>query len=199
MSHDLTRGRQRQLTTHSDAAQIVAYLAGLSDATLSPKLTEILRRLEVCADLIRKYGARRQVVRMMVNRYQLENPDYSQSTAERDYVATLDVFGTKKRETRDFHIDTLMEWMFDTRRRAMADKDYKTAATVEKNFMQLLKDFFPDGDTIDYEKVYPPQIIAGFFPEDLNVPLPADWEQQLMRMIKRRSGNISAEDAQVVE
>jgi hypothetical protein len=112
------------------------------------------------------------------------------------------VFGTQPKNARDFHVDRLFEMMYSTREKALADGDLRTAAACEKNIQDAIKNFLGTKEAVDWSKLQPPRILVGFMPELLNVPLPANLDEQVQQLLKaKKKKSISfddAEDAQVV-
>lgn len=192
----------KNLTTHSDADQIMLFLQGKKAAKLSPKLEEKLKRLFRCADLIKVHGTRRVVCPLLVNIYKVVDLDYSLATAYRDFEETEIVFGSTPRSNLDFYLDINLGHIMETREMAKAKKDVKTMAACDKNESALLKEHFGTKDAFPIEEIQPPVFLLGFYPEQTGIKVPEDWEKRAKEIIKtkkRKSINYEASDAEILE
>lgn len=90
--------------------------------------------------------------------------------------------------------------MMETREKALIKGDFRSAQSTENNMARAVEKLAGDKDSIPFEKVQPPQIMIGFFPETTKVELPEDWEDQVKKIIKpKRSIDQVVHDAQIVE
>jgi hypothetical protein len=183
------------LTTQSDAEQIQRYVLGM-DAQISDKLKQKLERLQIAADMLRKYGSRMKVATALQN---LWPADCSRATAYRYIEEAQEVFAPQQAANREFYVDILMGQLFSTHEKALAKGDLKTAAAVEKNIIVAIIKFFGTSDALPLEKLQAPSYTLGFLPESVNASLPADYLQQLERIMKtRKVGVVADQDAVVV-
>jgi len=180
------------LNTHSDKDKIIRHLQGDDSFELSDALLEKLKRYECAADLIKQYGTRHKVVPMLIKIFGI-----SKRAAYLDFEETQEVFGTSSKNSKNFYIDMIFGMMVETRKKAYAKNDFKTAATVEKNMTDLVQGYFGDKDTPDYSLVQPPSFFLGFFPEELKTELPADWEEQAKKFVINQNA-ASIVDAEVI-
>ncbi|MBC6698074.1 hypothetical protein [Hymenobacter sp. BT190] len=183
-----------KITTQSEVDTINRYLQG-TVATISPKLEEMLKRLETAADLLRKHGSRLVVAAKLRHLYK-----YSTATAYRDIDDAMEAFAPTTRVNRAFYVDLMLEKMFSTHAKAIVAGDLKTAASVEKNIMAAIDKFMGDADSFPIDELQPPRFIIGHFPELVGRKLPDNWEQQVKNILReKRSGNFAgAEEAKVV-
>lgn len=186
----------KQLTTKTDNEKIIEFLIQDGDEIrLTKKLQEKLDRMDHCRDLIKQYGARTRVANILMKNYQI-----SRAQAYRLFQDTQDVYGATQRTSREFWLDILMGFMIDDRQKALLKQDFRSVATIEKNMITAVEKLAGDKDTIPFEKVQPPQVIIGFFPETTKVELPDDWEAQVKQIIKpKRKIDQVMHDAQIVE
>jgi hypothetical protein len=193
----------KKLNTNSDVEDIQAYLAGHSEAKLSDALARRLKRLETARDLMAKYGCRRKVVGMLMRlTVYTEMGAISQRTAYRDVEDALDIFLPTARHSQEFYVDVALEKVFETREKAIAAGDLRAAAAADKNLLTIIEKFMGDKEAIDWSKIQPPRTLVGFMPELLNVPLPANLDEQVKALLKAKRGkNLTvsdAEEAQIV-
>lgn len=182
----------KALNTHSEVEQIIQYLqSGDKDVALSPDLEAILKRYTYCADLIKQYGTRLKVVKMMMTTYK-----YSQAQAYRDFENTSYVFGSTPRSSKDFYLDLLLGNIVETRTKALSREDYKAAAACDKNMLAVLQEYFKD-QSIPWEKVQPPNMIFGFFPELTNVVVPENWQDVISKLISKKNKVIDTDFSDV--
>lgn len=186
----------KQLTTKTDNEKIIEFLIQDGDEIrLTKKLQEKLDRMDHCRDLIKQYGARTRVANILMKNYQI-----SRAQAYRLFQDTQDVYGATQRTSREFWLDILMGFMIDDRQKALLKQDFRSVATIEKNMITAVEKLAGDKDTIPFEKVQPPQVIIGFFPETTKVELPDDWEAQVKQIIKpKRKIDQVMHDAQIIE
>jgi hypothetical protein len=183
------------LTTQSDADRINQYLLG-QDATLSNKLKEKLDRLQVAADLLRKYGSRMKVAGAL---QQLWPGSCTRATAYRYIEEAQEVFAPQQTANREFYVDVVMGMLFSTHAKALVKGDLKTAAATEKNIIAAIIKFFGTSDALPIEKIQAPSYTLGFLPESVNSKLPDNYKELLAQIVKvRKVGIVADQDAQVV-
>jgi hypothetical protein len=182
----------KSLNTHSDTEKIIQYLqSGDTDIQLSADLEQILKRYTKCADLIKQYGSRLKVVPMMMQLFQI-----SQAQAYRDFDNTSYVFGSTPRTSKDFYLDLLIGNIVETRTKAMTKDDFRAAAACDKNMLAVLQEYFKD-QSIPWEKVQPPNMIFGFFPELTKVDVPDNWNEVIQKLIARKTKAIDADYTEI--
>lgn len=186
----------KQLTTKTDNEKIIEFLVQEGDEIrISKKLQEKLERMDTCRDLIRKYGSRTRVANILVKSFSI-----SRAQAYRLFQDTQDVFGSTQRTSREFWLDIILGFMMETREKALIKGDFRSAQATENNMAKAVEKLAGDKDTIPFEKVQPPQIMIGFFPETTKVELPDDWEAQVKQIIKpKRAIDQVMYDAQIME
>lgn len=196
MNDDFIQRYRRQVNTHSDLDIIAKHLAGeLPDAQVSQAVLDKEKRLLMAKELRERYLTRLKVVPKLV-----ENFKISESTARRDFDDACFLFGRTTFSSRDFYIDILIGWIRETRELAKKKSDAKSMATCDRNFKDLIRDFFGDNETPPFEDIQPPNIMIGFFPELLNVQLPDNWKQQVAALLaKKRGRDLDIQDADIVE
>lgn len=152
----------------TDNDQIIAYLLGDVPANkLSKKLQLKLERLYACDNLIRQYGSRPRVIRMMITRFTDEykkiNRTYSRRTAESDYSATQQIFGTLCKHDINYHVDILLERIAETRHLAKITQNATAMTRCDSNYKDTIKEFMGDKDVPDYEQIQIPDQV--FIPD----------------------------------
>jgi hypothetical protein len=185
----------KQLSTRSESDLIIQYLQDpTGEFQLTDALKQTLHRLSRCADLIKQWGSRQKVVPMLMHEF-----DIGQAQAYRDFGDCQEVFGSTPRNSRDFYLDILIGHISETRQKALAKDDFKTAASCDKNMILVISEYFKN-ETIDWNKVQMPSVLIGFFPELSNVVVPDDWRQQIDRLLakKRNSSHLPATDAEII-
>lgn len=186
----------KALNTHSDVEKIVTYLqSGDNDVILSEPLQKILKRYRFCADLIKQHGSRLKVVPMLIREFGI-----SEAQAYRDFQDTTYVFGSTPRSSKDFYLDMLLGNIVETRNKAIAKEDFKSAASCDKNMLVAIQEYFKD-QSIPWDKVQPPNLTFGFFPELTNVNIPDNWQVIITNIINtKRSVNTSGiPEAEIVK
>lgn len=185
----------KQLTTKTDDEIIIEHLISDNPKPLSKALQTKLERLDECRDLIRQYGSRVRVAKVLMNSYKI-----SRAQAYRIFESTQSVFGTTQKTSREFWLDILMGFMIDDRQKALIKQDYRSVSSIHKNMIAAVEKLAGDKDTIPFEKVQPPTILLGFFPDSTKVPLPDDWEDQVKQIIKpKRKIDQVVHDAQIID
>ncbi|MGB0521418.1 MAG: hypothetical protein ACPGJS_00590 [Flammeovirgaceae bacterium] len=169
--------------------QLIAYLLGnIPVNKLSKNLQLKLDRLYACDNLIRQYGSRPRVIRMMVTRFTDEykqiNKTYSRRTAESDYSATQQIFGTLCKHDINYHVDILLERISETRHLAKITQNATALARCDANYQKAIQEFMGDKDVPDYEQIQIPDQV--FIPDpkllESYTRLPSD--EELMKQIQ---------------
>lgn len=197
MSDDLIkRAPDKVLSTHTDEDKIIAYLQGdTKRKRLSPKLQQKYDRYRHCSDLIRRYGSRLKVVPMMEKEYGI-----SYAQASRDFVNTQRIFATTQETNQAFWVDILIGMILEDRAKAIKNEDFRAAATMLRTFKETIKELVGPADVIPYEKLIPPKMVVGFFPETLNVDNPDNLDELIesfKKKIKTNTVDIDAEDVEI--
>jgi len=174
------------LTTHnSDDDKLVAFLLGKLERTdLSPKLEEKLENMNVCADLIRKYGSRVKVTRILQT-----NHDISRATAYRLFDDTQRIFGVSQVHDQQFWVDVLLGSIMEDIRLARTKQDFRAVASLTRVMKDTIKEFLGSADASLYERIQPPKPVLGFFPDELKNPdIPKDDDElkKLIREFKKK-------------
>lgn len=167
-----------------DNSIIIQYLQGKGNLTAEQK--ETLKNCTICADLIRQHGSRLKVIPMLQKSILIKGKMITDRQAFKIFEQTQYIFNTDKSDRRDFHVDILLGYIVETRNKAIAAKDFKTAAACEKNYHQLIVDFYGTEEKPDYRKLQPPTILVGFYPKMLNTQIPSDLEKQVEELMKVR-------------
>ena len=172
------------MTEENDA--IIDFLLDRRESLTKPQKAK-LDRLYFCCDLIHKYGSKQKVLRMMYSRYKEEystrGKGYSRKTASRDFDAAQYVFGATANHSKEFHIEILLEKVFETIRMAVLTNNATAKARAESNYIAIIEKFFGDKDTPDYSKLQLPVQIFSADPELLNLE-PAKIEKIEREMAK---------------
>ncbi len=186
----------KNLTTKTDDEKIIEFLTQDGDSIrLSPALQTKLDRMDTCRDLIKQYGSRTRVAKMLMNTYGI-----SRAQAYRLFQSTQDVYGASQRTSREFWLDILMGFMIDDRAKALIKQDYRSVASIEKNMITAVKELAGDNKALPFEKVQPVPVMIGFFPQLTKVELPEDWEDQVKELIKpKRKIDRVISDAEIIE
>ena len=173
----------------TDNDQLIAYLLGdIPEAKLSKPLRLKLERIYVCDNLIRQYGSRPRVIRMMVTRFTDEykkiRKTYSRRTAESDYSATQSIFGTLCKHDINYHVDILLDRIAETRHLAKITQNSTALARCDANYKDAIKEFMGDKDVPDYEQIQIPDQVFVPDPKLLESyeRLPSD--EELMEQIR---------------
>ncbi len=173
-------------TKQSDTDQLIHYLQGNSEVILSPKLEELLKRYESCADLIKQWGSRHKVVPILMKRFGI-----STAQAYRDFSDCQEIFGSTPRSSKDFYLDILLGNITETRNKALLKQDFKTVAACDKNMLFTIQEYFQD-ESIPWEKLQPQNIVMGWFPELSKVEIPDNWQEIVSKMVEKKKRNVTA-------
>lgn len=152
------------LTTHNtDVEIIVQHLQGkLKRSMLSDMIKEKIDRMHIISDLIRQYGSRLKVVPMIE-----QDMGISKSQALRLFNETIQVYSTvsAQEKGRDLWIDILLGQIMEGMKKSLLKQDFKAHASYVKTFKDTIVDLIGDAEAAKYDKVQPPPIVIGFFPE----------------------------------
>lgn len=179
------------LTTHNtDNEIIVQYLLGnLPRTELSPKLQQKVDRMYICADLIRTWGTRLRVEPMLI-KYIREGTgeEISRQTARNIFDDTQMLFGATQKSAQQFWVDILMGELMADKKAAKAAGDFRAVASLDKVMKDTIKDLMGSVDASIYDRIQPPRIILGYFPEDLNIDqvLPKHDLDKLIEKLKQK-------------
>lgn len=186
----------KALTTKSDNDLIIEYLTQDGDETrLSKALQLKLERMDSCRDLIKTYGSRTRVAPVLQKQFGI-----SKAQAYRIIEDTQVVYGTTQKTSREFWLDIILGFIIDDRKKALLKGDFKSAAVMQKNMITAIEKLAGTNESIPFEKVQPPPVVIGFFPETLKVELPEDWEDQIKQIIKpKRKIDQMPTEAEVLE
>lgn len=171
---------KKLIKSKQETEEIINYLQGAEDATLSIPLQDKLKRLEQCAELTRTYISRHKVVPMMMKLY-----DYDISTAYRDFNDAQEIFSAALVHNKHFMLDMLLGMMRTTWEKCQAGdkKDFRTAAAIEKNMGEIITTHYGDKDAELYKKLQFPQIIVTTDPSILNTQLPENWREEMQKLL----------------
>lgn len=183
------------MNTPTDVDLILHHLSDKSGESKLPEdLKKKLDRLHFCADLIRQHGSRLKVVPILRKKY-----DISQRQAYQDFQDTQEIFGSTPPSSKDFWVDILLGFIMETRHAAFQKKDFRAVTAAEKNLFNTIAEFFK-GDQIPYDKIQPPPILLGFFPELSNVQIPADLDDQVKKLVAEKKIQIERiPEAEIIE
>lgn len=203
----IKRAPNRILNTHNtDKEVLVAYLMGKLDRTeLSPKLEQKLNRMYTCADLIRKWGTRLRVEPMLIKYIQgATGEKISRQTARNIFDDTQEIFAvTNQSNSQQFWVDILLGEIMADKKKAAADGDHRAVATYDKLMKDTIKELMGTMDATIYERIQPPKVTLGYFPEELKVDkvLPDHELKKLIEKLKskkRQKLYNQVEEAQIV-
>ena len=185
----------KQLTTKTDDEIIIEHLISDNPKPLSKALQIKLERLDECRDLIRQYGSRVRVAKILMSNYKI-----SRAQAYRIFESTQAVFGSTQKTSREFWLDILMGFMIDDRQKALIKQDYRSVSSIHKNMIAAVEKLAGDNKTVPFEKVQPVAVMLGFFPELTKVKLEDDWEDQVKELIKpKRKIDRVLTDAEIMD
>lgn len=185
----------KNLTTKTDNEIIIEHLMSDDPKPLSKALETKLERLDACRDLIRKYGSRVRVAKILMNDYKI-----SRAQAYRIFESTQDVFGSTQKTSREFWLDIIIGFMIDDRNKALLKGDFRSVSAMQKNMIAAVEKLAGNNETIPFEKIQPAPVMIGFFPESMHVNLPDDWEDQVKQLIKpKRKIDKTIHDAEIVD
>ena len=192
---------------NTDREKLVSYLRGTTDREqLSPTLQTHVDRMYICADLIRKWGTRLRVEPMLI-RYIKDGTGetISRSTARNIFDDTQQIFAvTNQSNSQQFWVDILMGEIMADKKRAEADGDHRAVAAFDKLMKDTIKELMGTIDASIYERIQPPKIILGYYPEDLKVDkvLPDHELKKLLEKLtqkKRQKLYDQVEEAQTID
>jgi DNA-directed RNA polymerase subunit F len=134
---------------------------------LTEKVEEMLEHMRLTRNLFVKYGARAKVVTKLIEKHGIP-----ERTAWKLVDITPKLFSTVYREvSREFHVDIHLEKIEETRRKALADGDFRTAAACDTNRHNAIKEFLGTSEALKPEDLVLPDVEFGFHPEFFkNVP-----------------------------
>ncbi|AEL24019.1 hypothetical protein [Cyclobacterium marinum] len=187
--------KKDQLGLRTDVEKIVLYHQGkLPNAELSPALEEKINRMKECSNLIQKYGGAKKVISMMEGLWGI-----SYSTAKRIYNETQEAFGDLTNFNKQFHIDTYMQFLITGINLAKESGDGKTFTGLMKEYKNAIKEFMGTSEADIYKQIQVPTFEVGFFPEELNTKLPANWKTRVKKLVEEKKRLDEIEDAIVLE
>jgi hypothetical protein len=170
----------KYLTTHnSDDDKIVLYLQGkLPRTEVKGKLEKQIKEIKDCADLIRTYGSRLKVTKM------LESMGMSSSKAYTLFERTQRILGTSSPHDQKFWVDILLGQIMENVKKAQAKGDFRSVASLMKTMQDTIKDLLGTADASIYERIQPPVPVIGFFPDEIKSDVPKDPEE-LKKIIEK--------------
>lgn len=187
--------KKDQLGLRTDVEKIVLYHQGkLPNAELSPALEEKINRMKECSKLIEKYGGAKKVISMMEGLWSI-----SYSTAKRIYNETQEAFGDLTSFNKQYHIDTYMQFLITGINLAKESGDGKTFTGLMKEYKSAIKEFMGTSEADIYKQIQVPTFEVGFFPEELNTKLPANWKTRVKKLVEEKKRLDEIEDAIVLE
>lgn len=142
----------------SDYSKILAWYQDTTDSVrLSPREEKTRDRMDFCDNLIRKYGARSQVIPMLIRKFSEPGHEMSRKTAYQIYNMTELAFGSSSRASKDYWRDVLTDMAGELREQALLKGDLRTAAeclNIMGKFRRLDKE-----DPAEEEKLQLPQTV----------------------------------------
>lgn len=186
----------KNLNTKTDDDLILEFLIQEGDEIkLSKPLQLKLERMDACRDLIRTYGSRVRIAPMLQKMFNI-----SKAQAYRVIESTQKVFGSSQKTVREFWLDIILGSIIDEKKKALLKNDFRSVAMMQKNMITAIEKLAGTNESIPFEKVQPPPVVIGFFPDTLKVELPEDWEDQVKQIIKpRRKIDQMPTEAEVLE
>lgn len=187
--------KTKELGIRTDVEKIILYMQGkLPNTTLSPALEEKISRMKKCSKLIEKYGGAKKVISMMEELWEV-----SYSTARRIYNETQEAFGDVTHFNKQYHVDTYMQLLITGINLAKDNGDGRTFASLMKEYKEAIREFMGTSDAEMYKRIQIPEFQVGFFPEELNTKLPANWKTRLKKLVDEKKRSDEIEDAIVLE
>lgn len=150
--------------------------------------------MKECSNLIQKYGGAKKVISMMEGLWGI-----SYSTAKRIYNETQEAFGDLTNFNKQFHIDTYMQFLITGINLAKESGDGKTFTGLMKEYKNAIKEFMGTSEADIYKQIQVPTFEVGFFPEELNTKLPANWKTRVKKLVEEKKRLDEIEDAIVLE
>lgn len=182
-SDDILPFVRKTITLRSDLDEILAHVQGKPGyEQISPALEEKLKRMQICRDWLAKYGGRQDVIPRIRTEFGL-----SRAAAYALLEDTMEYYNTTgESKGRNVWVDIILSKIFETWRKAHAKNDFKTAAICEGRMIEVVDKFFGGFEAKMYERIQPPAILFGFFPELTNVEIPDDLETQVKKLIAEK-------------
>jgi len=128
---------------------------------LTEKVEEMLGLMRLTRNLFVKYGARAKVVTKLVEKHGI-----AERTAWKLVDITPKLFSTVYREvSREFHVDIHLEKIEETRRLALEQEDFRTAAQCDTNRHNAIKEFLGTSEALKPEDLVLPGVQIGYHPD----------------------------------
>ena len=156
---------------------------GGSPVKLTLAEEQILERLCFCDTAIREHLTSARVIPLMVSRFGI-----SERQAHSDYAATQEVFCSSIQKNKSYFIDVVLGMMQDTRLKALAADDLKTAAACEANMIKAIAAIVADDDVAKFESLQPVSISIGNFPTQINIGNEEGFEEKLNAILLAKTG-----------
>lgn len=172
------------LLPQRDMSKLDKLIAYLTDTTgtvkIGSKEADMIKRLNVCHDLLCSFPNRQDVVAIMVKKFNTKENSYSQATAYRDIQRTQAVFGVTNKFGKEYLRNLLIEKGINMllRLESMEKADAKGWASIARELRELGQLDKDDVDRIDPEDIVLPLVQIGFIPEELKTNLPSEEELQ---------------------
>lgn len=171
----------KTLGKKDDLDDIILYLqGGAGSYELSTYLQGRLDDMNTCRDMIRQYGSRIKVCKMLCTSLHI-----TKGQAEKLYTDTCFVYNTTQTSNRDFWIDISIGNILETRAKALIKGDFKTAAQCDSNLVKQIAEMTDSKDAEIYRRINVQKRILEFNPELTGVKLEPGWEEQVQEMIRK--------------
>ena len=142
--------------------KIAGYLQG-EIKTISPVLLERLEKIDVADVCLRNGNPPKRVAAILMKRFK----GTSRASAYRYINDAKYVYGSTSKTDREYWRSIIVENILETRRRAMADGNYKIAAACDANLIKATGVDRDDPEMPDFGKIQPPIQIIQLDPEFL--------------------------------
>lgn len=169
-----------------EADRLIRYLQGENtmhhkevhkpdEPMIPPKLEEKLQRVITTRALLMEHRTIQKVVNMLISTY-----NYSMASAYRDVRLTEKVFGNLIQASKDTKRQIAEEMILQSRDLAIENKDTKSLAAIDKNYIQLHNLDKEDSDLPDLSSFEFQPIIVAIEPGQVGLepPDPGELEEK---------------------
>lgn len=187
----------KALTIHNtDDDIIVQYLQGNMDDRYKPskKIQGKIDEMTTCHHLYKKYGSRRKTVMMMV-----AIQGWSEKKAYTVWNRMNKIYPVVTHHDQKLSLDILLEQiqeLYDD------TDDDKVKAQLLKQKGELIRDQMGSADVSLYERIQPPQVILGFFPEQLKTDMSDKSSEEKLKIVEKfktaKRKEAEFEDAKII-
>ena len=187
----------KALTIHnSDDDIIVQYLQGNMDDRYKPskKIQDKIDDMKTCHQVYKRHGSRRKTVNLLV---QMEG--WSEKKAYLVFNRMNKIYPVVTHHDQKINLDILLEQIQELYNQASDDK---VKAQLLKQKGELIRDQMGSANVSLYERIQPPKVILGYFPEQLKTDLSDKSTEEKMKIVEKfktaKRKKVEFEDAKIV-